>query len=101
MFFLICKKTNFFIFQIATLAQGKSWDEKKSSAQKFNSGYISPSQSNSTSTNNYNSSSSSYQSYNNSENYQGGYQNYNSTEFKDQKDQFFARKQVENANKRE
>ncbi|CAG9763257.1 unnamed protein product [Ceutorhynchus assimilis] len=85
--------------KISTLAQGKPWDEKKSSAQKFNSGYISPS----SQTSNYSASASSYQSNNDSstEGYQGGYQNYNSPEFKDQKEQFFAKKQYENASKRD
>ncbi|XP_030753750.1 ADP-ribosylation factor GTPase-activating protein 1 [Sitophilus oryzae] len=85
--------------KISTLAQGKSWDEKKSPAQNYTSGYISPTQSQSHSSKNYNSSS--YQSYNNSDTYQGGYQNYNTPAFKDEKEAFFARKQFENATKRD
>ncbi|XP_018323037.1 ADP-ribosylation factor GTPase-activating protein 1 isoform X2 [Agrilus planipennis] len=86
--------------KISTLAQGKPWDEKKSSAQNhsinlsncndYNSGYNS----------NYYSSSNSYQSCNDS--YQGNsYQNYNSMEFKDQKEAFFNRLQNENASRRD
>lgn len=82
--------------KISTLAQGKSWDEKKSPAQNYASGYI-PTQSYSSSNSH---STSSYQSYNNSDSYQGSYQNFNSSEFKDQRDQFFAKKQVENSTKR-
>ncbi|XP_050312120.1 ADP-ribosylation factor GTPase-activating protein 1 [Anthonomus grandis grandis] len=84
--------------KISTLAQGKTWDEKKSPAQTYSGGLISSS---SASNRNSYTSSNSYQSYNNSDTYQGGYQSYNSAEFKDQKDQFFARKQAENANKRD
>lgn len=83
--------------KVSVLAQGKHWDEKKSPAQNFTNAYIS---SQSYSSSNNHSSSSSHQSYNNYETYQGGYQNYNTSEFKDQKDQYFARKQAENANKR-
>lgn len=88
--------------QISALAQGKSWDEKKSPAQSFKSSLIGqPSQS--YSSNNYsNSSTTSYQSsYDNSDGYQGSYQNYNSPDFKDQKEAFFAKKQFENASRRE
>ncbi|XP_018580284.1 ADP-ribosylation factor GTPase-activating protein 1 isoform X1 [Anoplophora glabripennis] len=85
--------------RISALAQGKPWDEKKS-AQNFKSSLISqPSQSSNTYSN---SSTTSYQSsYNNAESYQGSYQNYNSPEFKDQKEAFFAKKQFENAGRRD
>jgi ADP-ribosylation factor GTPase-activating protein 1 len=85
--------------KVSTLAQGKSWDEKKSPAQNYTGSLIT-----SSSTNNYSSSSNSYSNssstYQNSDSYQGGYQNYNTTEFKDQKDAFFAKKQAENATRR-
>ncbi|KAJ8927925.1 hypothetical protein NQ314_019555 [Rhamnusium bicolor] len=89
--------------KISTLAQGRSWDERKSSAQNFTSSFINPSSQNYSSTNNYsNSSNVSYQSScNNSEVYQGGYQNYNTQEFKDQKEAFFVRRQLENAGRRD
>ncbi|XP_066256522.1 ADP-ribosylation factor GTPase-activating protein 1 isoform X1 [Euwallacea similis] len=88
--------------KISTLVQGKPWDERKSPAQNHTSSYISPSQTNSASCNNY--SNSSYQSYNSStsdSSYQGGYQNYNSPEFKNQTEQFFAKRQADNANRRD
>ncbi|KAF7265967.1 hypothetical protein GWI33_020704 [Rhynchophorus ferrugineus] len=88
--------------KISTIAQGKPWDAKKSPAQNYTSSYISPSQSQSYSSSSNNYSSSSYQSsYNNTDSYQGGYQNYNSAAFKDEKEAFFARKQAENATKRD
>lgn len=87
--------------KISVLAQGKSWDEKKSPAQNYTGSLISSSHSN----NSHSSSSSSYantaaNSYQNTDSYQSGYQNYNSSEFKDQKDAFFARVQSENAGRR-
>lgn len=84
--------------KISTLAQGKSWDEKKSPAQNYTSGLVSPSSYTNSSTSYSNSNS--YSTYN-SESYQGGYQNYNSADFRDQKEQFFAKKQAENANRRD
>ncbi|XP_019766534.1 ADP-ribosylation factor GTPase-activating protein 1 isoform X2 [Dendroctonus ponderosae] len=87
--------------KIATLAEGKTWDERKSPAQRFHSGYIPTAQRGAVS-NNY--SNSNYQNYNNADSYQGGgqvSQNYNTAGFKDQKEQFFAKKQAENANKRD
>mgnify|MGYP005985221617 CR=1 FL=1 len=82
--------------KVSTLAQGKAWDEKKSPAQNYTGSLINSSNSYSTS-GSYSNSTTTYQ---NSDSYQGGYQNYNSTEFKDQKDAFFAKKQAENANRR-
>ncbi|XP_022904784.1 ADP-ribosylation factor GTPase-activating protein 1 isoform X2 [Onthophagus taurus] len=89
--------------KISTLAQGKDWDERKSSAQSY-SGMMSSvnSYSNNSSYNNSNS----YQSYQ-TDGYQSGgggsvgYQNYNTSEFKDQKEAFFARVQNENATRRD
>ncbi|XP_019873497.2 ADP-ribosylation factor GTPase-activating protein 1 [Aethina tumida] len=87
--------------KISTLAQGKPWDEKKSPAQNYTGGLVSSSNQSYSSNSNYSNSSNTYQSYNNSESYQGGYQNYNSTEFKDQKEAFFAKRQAENAMRRD
>lgn len=82
--------------KISCMAQGKPWDEKKSSAQNHVRGL-------SSSANYESSSSSAYQSGGN--NYQtggdAGYQNFNTPEFKDQKENFFAKKQMENATRRE
>eukprot|EP00099_Drosophila_melanogaster_P015224 NP_524040.2 ADP-ribosylation factor GTPase activating protein 1, isoform A [Drosophila melanogaster] len=90
--------------KIATLAQGKSWDLKEAqgrvgSNNSFSSG---------------GSSNSSYQSrpsatgYGGNGGYQngggaepGGYQQYQTQEFKDQKEEFFSRRQVENASRPE
>lgn len=87
--------------QISAVAQGKTWEAKKSPAQNYTSSYISPTQSQSYSSSSNNYSSSYQSSYNNTESYQAGYQNYNSAAFKDEKEAFFARKQAENATKRE
>ncbi|KAJ8919792.1 hypothetical protein NQ315_006321 [Exocentrus adspersus] len=87
--------------KITTLAQGKPWDERKSSAHNFKSSIINQS-SQSYSSNTYSNSGASYQSsYGNSDSYQGSYQNFNSPEFKDQKEAFFAKKQFENAGRRD
>ncbi|KRT79904.1 hypothetical protein AMK59_7872, partial [Oryctes borbonicus] len=83
--------------KISTLAQGSTWDEKKSPAQNYNSinSASSVSSSNSYSnTDSYQSCSGSYQNSN-------SYQNYNSMDFKDQKEAFFAKIQNENANRRD
>lgn len=80
--------------KLSCLAQGKPWDEKKSSAQNWNSGYVSPSAANS-----YQSPVDSYQ--NNNGGYNGGYQNFNTQEFRNEKDAFFGRVQNENANRRD
>ncbi|XP_065161909.1 ADP-ribosylation factor GTPase-activating protein 1 isoform X1 [Atheta coriaria] len=88
--------------KISTLAQGKNWDEKKSPAQKYSGSLINTS---STTTQSYNNSSNSYQqadSYqNNGYQNNGSYQNFNSPEFKNEKEAFFAKRQNENANRRE
>nr|CAI5846396.1 unnamed protein product [Callosobruchus analis] len=84
--------------KISTLAQGKSWDEKKSPAQNYTGNLIGSTRQNAS--NSY-SNPSSYQSSNSGECYQGGYQNYNSTEYKNQTEAFFNKKQFENANRRD
>jgi len=105
--------------KISTEAQGKAWSEDTSSAKNHKSSVIQPS---SQSNGNYNSSSSSYSSNNNSSaamrssksfssgmesgqsaggGYQAGVPDFNSREFKSQKEDFFGRKQMENASRRE
>lgn len=79
--------------KLSCLSHGKQWDEKKSPAQNWTSGYVSPSSGNS-----YQSPVDSYQ--NNNGGYNGGYQNFNSQEFRSEKDAFFNRIQNENANRR-
>lgn len=88
--------------KILTLAQGKDWDmqsalktvqfNKSSSAASSNSSAMPHSR-----------SSGQVDSYQNGGGYQEsiGYQNFNSQEFKDQKEDFFSRKQNENANRPE
>lgn len=87
--------------KISTLAQGKDWDMNKSSAKNYqsssfggssNSGHMSHSKS----TGSIQNHSSSYQD---GGNYTGGYQNFNTQEFKSQKEDFFSRKQMENASR--
>lgn len=86
------------LYQVSTLAHGKSWDEKKSPAQNYTSSFIGSS--NYSSSSSYTNSSNSYQSssYNS---YQGEYQNFNSPEFKNQTEAFFNKKQMENSTRRE
>ncbi|XP_045461595.1 ADP-ribosylation factor GTPase-activating protein 1 isoform X1 [Harmonia axyridis] len=86
--------------KISAIAQGKSWDIKKSPAQNYSPGLVtSTSSPNIRKSESNNSVSSGYQ--NSYDNYQGGYQNsYNAGDIKDQKEAFFSRKQVENASRR-
>lgn len=90
--------------KIAALAQGKTWDEKKSPAQNYSShnSYSSSTIKSSSSGQNLssysNTSNSSYQSYN--DGYQGSYQNFNANDIKEQKDAYFLKLQAENANRR-
>ncbi|XP_054276120.1 ADP-ribosylation factor GTPase-activating protein 1-like isoform X2 [Macrosteles quadrilineatus] len=73
--------------KIATLAQGKPWDEAKASAQVYSSGSSSRSQP---------QQRTSSPQYDNS--YDGSsYQNMNSQNFKDETEAFFNRKQSENS----
>ncbi|KAJ8941040.1 hypothetical protein NQ318_015516 [Aromia moschata] len=82
--------------KITTLAQGKSWDERRVSRPKLQKATARV-----TATPRGNDSSNSYQDYGSQDSYQGGYQNFNSQEVKDQKDAFFAKRQFENANRRD
>ncbi|CAG9829898.1 unnamed protein product [Diabrotica balteata] len=86
--------------KISTLAQGKPWDERKSPAQNYTSNLIGGNSSqHSSSKTNHTSSASTYQS-SSYDTYEGGYQNMmNSPEFKNQKDAFFSKKQMENASR--
>lgn len=96
--------------KLATEARGESWNEATSSAKNHKSSFISSS---STSSNNNSSASrpssnSHYSSGFSDQGYQGGYQgggggppDINSRQFKAQKDEFFGRKQQENASKPE
>lgn len=93
--------------KIATLAQGKSWSEETSTAKNYSSSNVGMgSQHSSSSSMNQSRSMGSM----NSNAYQGGggggggyqdsgdggYQHFNTQEFKDQKEDFFNRKQSEN-----
>lgn len=101
--------------KIATIAQGKTWNQSQSTATKNfslnNSGGSSSQHSNNSSLSHSRSSgsiqnnrSTSYQDGNGGGGYQdgggggngGGYQNFNTQEFKDQKEAFFSTKQQEN-----
>lgn len=94
--------------KISVLAQGKSWSIETSSAQQYAGSLSSGSSQQHSSTRNSNgsvmNSSKSYQDF--SGGYQdggsnGGYQNLNTSEFRDQKETFFNRKQEENATRPE
>ncbi|CAH1180396.1 unnamed protein product [Phaedon cochleariae] len=85
--------------KIATVAQGKSWDEKKSPAQNFVGSLVSPTQ---TGNSRSFSSSNPTRSYSYSgDAYQGSYQNMNHQEVKSQTEAFFERKQEENFTRRD
>lgn len=87
--------------KITTLAQGQTWNEKKSSAQKYTGSIVNSNSYNSS--NNHSSNTNSYHSYG-GDGYQNGsgYQNsYNSPDFKDQKEAFFNKIQTENAARRD
>lgn len=88
--------------KISTLAQGKEWDINKSAAKNYQSSSFGSSSSghmsHSKSTGSIQNHSSSYQD---GGNYTGGYQNFNTQEFKAQKEDFFSRKQMENASRPE
>lgn len=99
--------------KIATLAQGKSWSAETSSAASYSSSSLnadSHRSSSASSRNNTNgqrntsaansNSSRGYQDFDD-DGGQGGYQNFNTTEFRDQKQQFFNRIQEENASRPE
>lgn len=80
--------------KISTLAQGKDWDISTSSARNYQSGNLGMSHSKSV-------GSMPSNSYQDGGNYTGGYQGYNTEEFKAQKEDFFSRKQMENATRPE
>ncbi|XP_063703713.1 ADP-ribosylation factor GTPase-activating protein 1 [Culicoides brevitarsis] len=85
--------------KISTLAQGKEWDINKSSAKNHQSNFSSSSMSHSKSTGSIQNHSGGGGGYQDGGNYTGGYQNFNSQEFKAQKEDFFSRKQMENASR--
>lgn len=89
--------------KISNLAQGKSWDESTSAARNYQSSNIGNSSSSGGGGMSHSRSSGSIQGqgYQDGGNYHGGYQNFNSQEFKAQKEDFFSRKQVENASRPE
>jgi len=80
--------------KILCLAEGKEWDIKSSPAQNYSSFNQSNDEYKSDNFTSYNSSGDSGNlSYSDG----GGYQNFNSQEFKNEKEAFFAKKQIENA----
>ncbi|XP_073843725.1 ADP-ribosylation factor GTPase-activating protein 1 isoform X2 [Musca autumnalis] len=96
--------------KISSLAQGKSWDineAKKRLASSSSTNYGGSSSMSSSSSNNSHSRNSGNYQQASSSGYQNGgggggynadsYQQFNSQEFKDQKEEFFSRKQMENA----
>lgn len=93
--------------KIATLAQGKSWDESKSAAKSYQSSSISSSHSSGMSHSRSSGSLPANNEYHDDDGYQngggasGGYQNFNSQEFKDQKETYFASLQDQNARRPE
>lgn len=91
-----CKAAALYKDKISALAQGKEWSVSTANVEEFNSGYKSPSDE-------YRSGDNqSYQmgpSDQNSTSNSSSYQNFNSQEFKDEKEAFFVRKQVENSSK--
>lgn len=89
--------------KIATLAAGKPWSEETSSAKNYSSLGMG-SQHSSASSMHQSKSVGSLQSAPSSTAYQqgdGGYQQFNTQEFKDQKEEFFGRKQAENQSRPE
>lgn len=98
--------------KISTLAQGKPWDQASALARVKETGFSSSSHSNtggaglthsrssgSFNSSGYSSSSGGYQ--NGGGQQEAGYQQFNTTEFKTQKEEFFCRKQEENASRPE
>lgn len=91
--------------KISTLAQGKPWDQASAMGKVKDSGFSSSHSSGGSSGLTHSRSSG---SMHNSGGYQNGgayqdmsYQQFNSTEFKSQKEEFFSRKQEENASRPE
>lgn len=97
--------------KITTLAQGKSWSAETSSAANYSSSSLNAAADSHRSTRNTtngqrnsaanSNSSRGYQDFDDNSASQGGYQNFNTTEFRDQKQQFFNRIQEENASRPE
>lgn len=101
--------------KISTLAQGKSWDQSSAMARVKDSGFSSASAHSNSSTGTMHHSrssgsmqSSGYSSSSSTGGYQNGggyqdnsYQQFNTAEFKSQKEEFFSRKQEENASRPE
>ncbi|XP_037721663.1 ADP-ribosylation factor GTPase-activating protein 1 isoform X2 [Drosophila subpulchrella] len=88
--------------KIATLAHGKSWDLKEaeqrvSSSNSYSGGGSSSSSSQSRPSATGYGGSGGYQNGGGGET--GGYQQYQTQEFKDQKEEFFSKRQVENASR--
>lgn len=91
--------------KISTLAQGKSWDQKEAESRVGNSNNFSSGGGGSNSSQSRNSATG----YGVSGGYQngggagetGGYQQYQTQEFKDQKEEFFSRRQADNASRPE
>lgn len=99
---------------ILTLANGKEWSSKTSSAQNYSSNLLHSSNISSSSdggnnntgsrslTNSKSSGSIKYNTYQDcTNNNYDGYQNFNSQEFREQKNEFFNKKQEENATRPE
>lgn len=91
-----CKAAALYRDKISALAQGKEWNISTANIQDFNSSYK-------TQSDDYKNidSESSYQMGGDRNNYSNSssYQNFNSQEFKDEKEAFFTRKQVENSSR--
>lgn len=92
--------------KILHMAQGKSWDEKSSSAKNYSSSSVERN-SNHSSTMLHSKSTGSLPSNQGYQENSGGYQNndgyqfFNTQEFKEQKDQFFSQRQQANAQRPE
>jgi len=94
--------------KVSTEASGKTWSEETSSAKNYKSSYIggtnqaSSSSSSSSGVRSSKSYASGMSDYSSGGGYQsGGAPDFNSHEFKSQKEDFFSRKQTENAMRRE
>lgn len=85
--------------KISTLAQGKDWDINTSAARNYQTSSFNSTMTHSKSMGSMQNNHST--SYQDGGNYTGGYQNFNTTEFKAQKEDFFSRKQLENATRPE
>lgn len=84
--------------KIATLAQGKSWSADSSAAQTYSTSSHSSSSASASMQQSRSVGSLQSSAYQQSD---GGYQQFNTQEFKDQKEEFFGRKQQENQSRPE